>query len=41
MYSTQNAGKSTIAERFIKTKFDKYMTSVSKSVYFDKLDIVQ
>ena len=44
MYSTHNEGKSVIAERFIRTlknKTYKYMTSVSKSVYIDKLaDIV-
>ena len=44
MYSTHNEGKSVIAERFIRTlknKIYKYMTSVSKSVYIDKLaDIV-
>ena len=41
MYSTNNEGKSVIAERFIrtlKTRIYKYMTSVSKSVYIDKLD---
>ena len=41
MYSTHNEGKSVIAERFIRTlknKIDKYMTSVSKKVYIDKLD---
>ena len=41
MYSTHNEGKSVIAERFIrtlKTKIYKYMTSVSKNVYIDKLD---
>ena len=41
MYSTNNEGKSVIAERFIrtlKTKIYKYMTSVSKNVYIDKLD---
>ena len=41
MYSTNNAGKSVIAERFIKTlknKIYKYMTSVSKNVHIDKLD---
>ena len=33
MYSTHNEGKSVFAERFtktLKTKFSKYMTSVSK-----------
>ena len=41
MYSTHNDGKSFIAERFIRTlknKIYKYMTSVSKNVYIDKLD---
>ena len=41
MYSTNNQGKSFIAERFIralKNKIYKYMTSISKNVYIDKLD---
>ena len=41
MYSTHNEGKSVIAVRFIrtlKTKIYKYMTSISKNVYIDKLD---
>ena len=41
MYSIHNEGKSVAAERFIrtlKTKIYKYMTSVSKNVYVDKLD---
>ena len=41
MYSTQNEGKSVAAERFIrilKNKIYKYMTSISKNVYIDKLD---
>ena len=41
MYSTNNEGKSAIAERFIrslKNKIYKYMTSISKNVYIDKLD---
>ena len=41
MYSTHNEGKSVIAERFIKTlknKIYKYMTSLSRNVYIDKLD---
>ena len=41
MYSTNNEGNSVIAERFIrtlKTKIYKYMTSISKNVYIDKLD---
>ena len=44
MYSALNDGKSAIAERLIKTlknKIYRYMTSVSKNVYIDKLvDIV-
>ena len=41
MYSTHNDGKSVVVERFIRTvknKISKYMTSISKSVYIDKLD---
>ena len=41
MYSTYDKGKSVIAERFIKTlktKIYKYVTSISKNVYIDKLD---
>ena len=41
MYSTNNEGKSVVAERFIRTlksKIFKYMTSISKNVYIDKLD---
>ena len=41
MYSIHNEGKSVFAERFVrtlKTKNYKYMTSVSKNVYIDKLD---
>ena len=41
MYSIHNEGKSAVAERFIrtlKTKIYKYMTSISKNVYIDKLD---
>ena len=41
MYSTHNEGKSVVAERFIRTlknKIYKYMTSISKNVYIDKLD---
>ena len=40
-YSIHNEGKSVVAERFIrtlKTKICKYMTSVSKNVYINKLD---
>ena len=41
MYSTHNEGKSVVAELFIRTlkgKIYKYMTSISKNVYIDKLD---
>ena len=41
MYSTHNEGKSVVTERLIKTlknKIYKYMTSISKNVYVDKLD---
>ena len=41
MYLINNEGKLVVAERFIrtlKTKIYKYMTSVSKNVYIDKLD---
>ena len=41
MYSMYNEGKSAITERFIRTlknKIYKYMTSVSKNIYIDKLD---
>ena len=41
MYSSRNEGKSVIVERFIrilKNKIYKYMTSISKNVYIDKLD---
>ena len=45
MYSTNNEGKSVVAERFIRTlknKIYKYMTAISKNLYIDKLDdIVQ
>ena len=40
-HSTHNEGKSVVAERFIwtvKNKIYKYMTSVSKDFYIDKLD---
>ena len=39
MYSTNNEGKSVVAERFIRTlksKIYKHMTSISKNVYIDK-----
>ena len=41
MYSTRNEGKSIVAERFsriLKNKIYKYMTSISKNMYIDKLD---
>ena len=41
MYSIHNEEKSVLAERFIrklKIKIYKYMTSISKNVYIDKLD---
>ena len=41
MYSTHNGGKSVVAERFIRTlknNIYKYMTSILKNVYIDKLD---
>ena len=44
MYSTYNEGKSSVAERFIrslKNKIFKHMTTISKNVYIDVLnDIV-
>ena len=41
MHSIHHEGKSVAAERFIrtlKTKVYKYMTSLSKNLYMDKLD---
>ena len=41
IYSIHNEGKSVAAERFVRTlknKIYKYMISVSKNVYIDKLD---
>ena len=41
MYSTYNERKSVVAERFIRTlknKIVKYMTAISRNVYFDVLD---
>ena len=41
MYSVHYEGKSVIAEKFIRTlknKIYKYMTTISKNVYVDKLD---
>ena len=43
MYSAHNEGKSVVAERFIRTfknKFYKYMTAISKNIYFDVLNDV-
>ena len=40
-YSTHNEGKSVVAKRFIRTlenKIYKYMTSILKNEYIDKLD---
>ena len=40
-YSIHNQGKSVVSERFLralKNKIYKYMTSVSKNVYIDKLE---
>ena len=41
MYSEHNEGKSVVAERFIWTlrnKIYKYMTSILKNIYIEKLD---
>ena len=41
MYSIHNEGKSVVVERFIrtlKTKIYRYLTSISKNVYINKLD---
>ena len=41
MYLTHDEGKSVVAERFnktLKTKIYKYVTSLSKNMYIDKLD---
>ena len=41
MYSTYNEKKSVVSTRFIRTlknKSYKYMTSISKNVYINKLD---
>ena len=43
IWSIHNEGKSVVSERFIrtlKTKIWKYMTSVSKNVYVNKLDAI-
>ena len=41
MYLTYNEGKSVVAERFIRTskkKVYKYMISISKNVFINKVD---
>ena len=41
VYSAHNKGKSIVAERFVRilrNQIYKYLTSVSKNVYVDKLD---
>ena len=41
MYAIHNQGKSVVTERFIttlKTKIQKYIPSISKNVYIDKVD---
>ena len=43
MYSTYHEGESIAVERFIrilKNEIDKYMTSVSKTIYIEKLEDV-
>ena len=43
MYSIKKEGKSFVAKRFIRTlgnKIYEYMTSISKNVYTDKLDVI-
>ena len=41
MYSTQNAGKCVVAERFISNyKIYKYMTPISKNMYIDKNQVI-
>ena len=43
MYSIHNEGKSVVAERYIRTlknKIYKSMTTISKNVCIDKLDII-
>ena len=40
-YSAHNEGKSVLVEKFVrtlKTEIYKYMTSISKNVYIDKID---
>ena len=41
MYLIHNEGKSVVSKRFIRTlkiKIYKYLTSISKTVYINKLD---
>ena len=43
MHSTHNEGKSVVAKKIIRTlknKIHKYMTSISRNVYIDKLDYI-
>ena len=43
MHSTPNEGKSVVAELFIRTlrnKIYKYMISVSKNMYIDKVTVI-
>ena len=43
IYLTYNKGKSIVAERFIRTlknQIFKYMTAISKNIYFDVLDVI-
>ena len=43
MYSTHNEGKSVVAKKFFRTlknKIYKYMNSISKNMYIDKLDYI-
>ena len=43
MYSTRDEGKSLVAERFIRTlknQICKYMASIPKNVYLDKLQLI-
>ena len=43
MYSKHNEGKSVVAKKFVRTlknKIYKYMNSISKNMYIDKLDYI-
>ena len=43
MHSTHNKGKSVVAKKIIRTlknKIHKYMTSISRNVYINKLDYI-